>query len=85
VGQRRLAAGPDAVPVEWLLIHTVAGRVRVRLPRLAPQHEDRIIELQIGQLLALDRGIAYAIEAVANSAIVLTLGWSGDDEPRNAA
>jgi quercetin dioxygenase-like cupin family protein len=63
-------------------IHTLAGLVRVRLPRLAPQHADRTVELHSGQLLALDRGISYDIEAVTNSAFLLTLGWYGEGTPR---
>jgi quercetin dioxygenase-like cupin family protein len=58
-------------------IHTLAGLVRVHLPRLARQHEDRTVELHTGQLLALDRGIPHKVEAVADSAFVLTLGWHG--------
>lgn len=62
-------------------IHTLAGLVRVRLPRLVPQHEDRIVELHAGQLLALERGLTYDIEAVANSTFLLTLGWCGEGAP----
>jgi hypothetical protein len=66
-------------------IQTLAGLVLVRLPRLVPQHEDRIIELHIGQLLALERGLTYDIEGVTNSAFLLTLGWCREGAPRPAA
>jgi quercetin dioxygenase-like cupin family protein len=62
-------------------IYTLAGLVRVRLPRLDPQHEDRMVELPSGQLLALERGLTYDIEAVTNGAFLLTLGWCGEGSP----
>lgn len=56
-------------------IQLVSGRVRIRLPRLARQHEDRFEELAPGRLLALDGGLAHSVEAVEDSALLVTLGW----------
>lgn len=56
-------------------IQVVSGRVRIRLPRLARQHDDRFEELSPGRLLALDGGLAHTVEALEDSALLVTLGW----------
>lgn len=56
-------------------IQVVSGRVRIRLPRLARQHEDRFEELAPGRLLAIESGLAHAVEALEDSTVLLTLGW----------
>lgn len=56
-------------------IQVVSGRVRIRLPRLARQHEDRFEELSPGRLLAIERGLAHTVEALEDSALLVTLGW----------
>ncbi len=56
-------------------IQVVSGRVRIRLPRLARQHEDRFEELLPGRLLAMERGLAHSVEALEDSALLVTLGW----------
>jgi quercetin dioxygenase-like cupin family protein len=56
-------------------IQVVSGRVRIRLPRLARQHEDRFEELSPGRLLALGAGLAHSVEALEDSALLVTLGW----------
>jgi quercetin dioxygenase-like cupin family protein len=48
-------------------IHTLSGNVRLRLP-------DRDAELPAGRLLVLERGLRHDVEAVAESAFLLTLG-----------
>lgn len=50
-------------------VQTLAGHVRLRLP-------DEIADLPVGRLLVLERGIAHDVEAVADSAFLLTLGWT---------
>lgn len=47
-------------------IQTVAGHVQVRA-------EGRTFELQAGRLLALDRGVAHEVEALDESAFLLTI------------
>ena len=56
-------------------IQVVSGRVRIRLPRLARQREDRLEELLPGRLLAMEGGLAHSVEALEDSALLVTLGW----------
>ncbi len=58
-------------------VQVVSGRVRIRLPRLARQHEDRFEELSSGRLLAMESGLAHSIEALEDSTLLVTLGWRG--------
>lgn len=48
-------------------IQTVMGRIRLRLPK-------RTVELTTGQLLALDSEVPHDIEALEESAFLLTVG-----------
>jgi quercetin dioxygenase-like cupin family protein len=66
---------------ETVSIQTLSGCLRLQLPRLARQREDRIIELPVGRLLVLARGLEHDVEAVGDSACLLTLGWN-DKVPR---
>lgn len=49
-------------------IHALTGHLRLRLP-------DALTELQSGRLLVLERGLRHDVEAVVDSAFLLTLGW----------
>ncbi len=49
-------------------IHAISGRLSLHLP-------GRTVELPTGQLLLLERSIKHDVEAVTDSAFVLTLGW----------
>lgn len=49
-------------------IQTIIGHVRLKLPRQA-------VELPAGHFLALDRGITHDVEAVEESAFLLTICW----------
>ena len=49
-------------------IHTVAGHIQVRA-------EGRTFDLSAGSLLALDRGVPHDVEALEESAFVLTIAW----------
>lgn len=51
-------------------IHVVTGRLRVRFP-------ERVVELAAGQLLIVAAGAAHEIDAMPESAFVLTIGWHG--------
>jgi quercetin dioxygenase-like cupin family protein len=55
-------------------IQVVSGRVRIRLPRLARQHDDRFEELTPGRLLAMGAAVAHSVEALEDSAVLITLG-----------
>jgi quercetin dioxygenase-like cupin family protein len=65
----------DHIANETVSIQTFAGRVRLHLPPLARQREDRIVELPTGGLLVLEPGIEHSIDAVDDSAVLVTLGW----------
>jgi quercetin dioxygenase-like cupin family protein len=49
-------------------IHTLSGRARLQLP-------GEMVDLPAGHLLALDRTIEHDLEAVEESAILLTISW----------
>ncbi len=53
---------------ETASIHALAGQVRLHLP-------DHVVELAAGQLLVLEPGLRHDVEAVGDSACLLTLGW----------
>jgi len=53
---------------ETASIHLLSGRVRVRL-------RDRLVDLPSGRLLVLEGGLRHTVEAVDESAFLLTLGW----------
>ncbi len=50
-------------------IQAIQGKIRVHLP------EDRIEELEPGDLLTLDRCLEHDVEAVEESAFLLTIAW----------
>ena len=57
-------------------IHVIQGKVRVHLP------EDRMEDLKPGDLLTLDRCLEHDVEALEESAFLLTIAWP---EAMNAA
>lgn len=50
-------------------VQAVTGHARLRLP-------DRVLDLPAGRGVALDRGIPHDVEAIEDSAFLLTLSWS---------
>ncbi len=50
-------------------IHPLLGRICVHLP------DQKIAFLPVGQLLVLDRGVLHDVEAVEESAFLLTIAW----------
>jgi quercetin dioxygenase-like cupin family protein len=58
---------------ETAAIHGLSGHVRLHLP-------DETTDVRASQLLVLGRGIQHDVEAVLDSALLLTLGWSPDAE-----
>jgi quercetin dioxygenase-like cupin family protein len=56
-------------------IHTMKGQLQVRA-------QGRTFHLPAGTLLALDRGLAHEVEALEDSAFLLTIAWPGRSEPR---
>ena len=51
-------------------IHAVAGHIQVRA-------QGRTFALPSGRLLALDRGLPHDVEALEDSAVLLTIAWPG--------
>jgi hemerythrin-like domain-containing protein/quercetin dioxygenase-like cupin family protein len=64
------AAGPISV-------HVLSGHIRMRV-------EGREIDLPPGHVLALDRSIPHDVEAVEDSAFLLTIAWPPDSRPGSA-
>lgn len=51
-------------------IHSLQGRIRIHLP-------DQKVDLGAGELMALDRGIPHDVEALEESAFLITISWPG--------
>ncbi len=51
-------------------VQTLAGKIRLKLP-------DRTADLPTGQLLVLDRSVPHDVEALEDSAFLLTMSWHG--------
>jgi quercetin dioxygenase-like cupin family protein len=49
-------------------IHTIAGLVQVRA-------EGRTFELRTGRLVAFEHGVRHDVEALEESALLLTIAW----------
>lgn len=59
-------------------IHSLEGRLRVRLP-------EETVEVRAGELIALDYAIPHDIEALEESAFLITISWpGGTKEERHA-
>ena len=56
-------------------IQTVAGHILVRA-------QGRTFDLPAGSLLALDQGLPHDVEALEESAFLLTIAWPGRDAHR---
>jgi quercetin dioxygenase-like cupin family protein len=49
-------------------VHTLNGHIRLHLP-------ERVVDLPVGHLLALDHCVPHDVEAFEDSAFLLTLSW----------
>jgi hypothetical protein len=58
-----------------VIVHALAGRVRVHVPDNGIDLAHGI-DVPAGHLLALDSCVAFDIEALDESAFLLSLGWS---------
>ncbi len=56
---------------ETAAVQALSGHMRLHLP-------DTTTDLHAGQLLVLERGLKHDVEAVTDSAFLLTLGWRTD-------
>ncbi len=59
-------------------VHAVLGKIRVHLP------DDRTEELVPGDLLAIERGLEHDVEALEESAFLLTIAWPETTAPDHA-
>lgn len=50
-------------------IQAIQGKIRVHLP------EGRMHDLELGDLLTLERGLEHDVEAMEESAFLLTIAW----------
>ena len=53
---------------ETASIHALSGHLRLHIL-------NRVVDLSAGRLLVLERGLRHDVEAVVESAFLLTLGW----------
>lgn len=59
-------------------IHALEGRIRVRM-------SDEVVDVSAGELVALDYAIPHDVEALEESAFLLTISWpGGTKEERHA-
>jgi quercetin dioxygenase-like cupin family protein len=62
--------------------HQTEGRISIQTIRghILVRADGRTFDLPVGMLLALDRGVRHALEALEDSAFLLTIAWppSGD-------
>lgn len=56
-------------------IHALHGRIRLHLPESQPA------ELGSGDILALERGVKHDVEAIEESAFLLTISWPTEPPP----
>ena len=56
-------------------VQAVLGKIRVHLP------EDRMEELNPGDLLAIERGLEHDVEALEECAFLLTIAWPETTAP----
>jgi quercetin dioxygenase-like cupin family protein len=52
-------------------VHTLSGHVRLHLG-------ERTVDLPAGHLLALEQDIPHDLEAIEESAVLLTIAWQGE-------
>jgi quercetin dioxygenase-like cupin family protein len=59
-------------------IHALEGRIRVRM-------SDELVDVSAGELITLDYAIPHDVEAIEESAYLLTISWpGGTKEERHA-
>jgi quercetin dioxygenase-like cupin family protein len=65
--------------------HKAAGRVSIQAVqghirlRTGPEATSELIDLPAGRLLLLDRGVRHDVEALTDSAFLLTVAWPGGE------
>ena len=75
IALRAHARLPEHQTEGHISIQTVAGHIQVRA-------QGRTFDLQSGSLLTLDRGLRHDVEALEESAFLLTIAWPVRDDTR---
>ena len=57
--------------IKSISVHAIAGRLGTHV-------QDKLIDLPAGQMLALERALPHDVEALADSAFLLTVAWPGE-------
>ena len=62
--------------------HHNDGRISIQVLRgtIRIPVQDQVVDLTPGRLLALDRSIKHAVEALEDSAFLLTIAWPSNEE-----
>jgi len=58
-------------------VHSLNGHIRIHLP-------EQVVDLPVGHLLALDQCVPHDVEALEDSAFLLTLSWPPETEAAQA-
>lgn len=60
--------------------HKAAGRISVQAiaGHIRMHVQDKVIDLPTGHMLALERALPHDVEALEDSAFLLTIAWPGD-------
>lgn len=56
-------------------IHALTGRLRIRLP-------EKTVELSAGHLLVLEKSLPHDVDALEESAFLLSISWPHGEEPQ---
>jgi quercetin dioxygenase-like cupin family protein len=67
---------PEHKTAARISVQTLAGHIRMKLP-------DRTVELHAGQLLMLDRHVPHNVEALEDSAFLLTLSSPSEESEKS--
>jgi quercetin dioxygenase-like cupin family protein len=70
VGLKAHARIPEHKAGGRVSIHTIAGHLQVRA-------QDRTFSLPAGRVLVLDQAVPHDVEALQESALLLTIAWPG--------
>jgi len=58
-------------------VHAIEGKIRLHLP------EGKKLELEPGGMIALEAGLKHDVEALVESAFLLTVAWAQSESPEN--
>ncbi|MGV3519590.1 hypothetical protein [Luteitalea sp.] len=61
--------------------HQTAGRITIQtmVGRIRTHADGRVFDMPVGRVLALDQSVRHELEAIVDSAVVLTIAWPQED------